>query len=335
LFQDTRTGISVAFWRRFSRLFYPLAGGFAKPTTGTATITAKLIAYFVGIHARRVQPVRRFCFTVSNTSPHRTARAIDPATNHATSLRSGAALLIFQDNRLTNFELCNSKAVNHTAYMEFTIPKDAETPLSEFVALNSDDFSRLVSAILSAKPALRIESFAVEVAEVSKLDLPKVRSIVGLFAGMYLARADTSVPLETFVNDLLKALADNPQLYKPVDSEALSKALIDILSAEESLGVSAKSFDLFIDQEKNLHSTRIITDVRYVFAADAAAQPKAAVVLHNLKIAYHRDDGIAEFYVALDNTDLKQLMSVVERAIVKGDTLKKMLQAGEINCLEN
>lgn len=220
--------------------------------------------------------------------------------------------------------------------MEFQIPKTAEGPLAEFAKLKEEQVAQLIEAIRASRPALRIEEFAARVASKSGLDVEAVGNILSVFAGIYLARIDADKTLEEFVSDLsgaLKKRADKE--ITPVNWEAFSTSIRSILSCEESLGVTAKALDLLTDHEHGLHASRVITDVRHIFATDPSERPKAAVIVHMLNLVYHEIDRMKETYVALDASDLRRLKSAIQRAEVKESNLRKMLKESGVDCLES
>jgi len=220
--------------------------------------------------------------------------------------------------------------------MEFRIPEMAEAPLAEFAKLQKQQVSKLIEAIRASKPALGIDRLAVSVASKSDLELEQLRRILSMFAGMYLARIEAGKSLEEFASDLSGALKQRAgKDLMPVDWSMFTENVQAILACEDSLGVTAKALDLLTDHEHSLHSSRIITDIRHVFAADPAARPKAAVVVHTLNLVYHEIDDMKEIYIALDASDLMRLKSAIERAQAKEANLRHILKESKVDCLEN
>ena len=220
--------------------------------------------------------------------------------------------------------------------MEFRIPEMAETPLAEFAKLPKQQVSKLIEAIRASKPALGIDQFAINVASKSDLELQQVGRILSMFAGMYLARIEAGKSLEEFASDLSEALKrrGNKDAVS-VDWSVFAESVQAILASEDSLGVTAKALDLLTDYEHGLHSCRIITDIRHVFASDPTARPKAAVVVHMLNLVYHEIDDMKEIYIALDASDLARLKSAIERAQAKESNLRQMMKDSGVDCLEN
>jgi hypothetical protein len=219
--------------------------------------------------------------------------------------------------------------------MEFTIPKSAEAPLAEFIKLSGEQVKRFADAIHQSKPALLVEDFANEVASKCGEDPGKVEEIVSMFAGMYLARISVGKSVDDFVADFTSALQKRgKKQLAPQDWPGFEQGLKSILSAEDSLGITAKALDLLTDQEHGCHSVRILSDIRHIFSSDASQRPKAALVLHTLNLVYHEIGGLKEIYVALDSSDLKRLKSAIERAEIKERNLKALLKESGFDFLE-
>jgi len=219
--------------------------------------------------------------------------------------------------------------------MEFRIPKAAEGPLAEFIKLSDGEVERLVEAVRRAKPSLLPAAFAQEVASTSGIAAGRVEAILSAFGGMYLARISAGSSLDAFVAALSSALQKRgDEVPQPRDWNAFQTNVKTLLACEDSLGVTAKAMDLMTDHERNFHDTRIVTDVRHIFAADPAQPPKAAVVAHVLNLVYSEIDGVKEMYLALDASDLKRLKSVIERAEAKEANLRKMIRDTGLVCLE-
>jgi len=81
-----------------------------------------------------------------------------------------------------------------------------------------------------------------------------------------------------------------------------------------------------LEHEHVWHSARVLTDLRPVFGADPKQAPAAAVIIHNLKIAHQAGREIREFFVALDNQDLRKLQEVLERAVKKEASLSSVAE---------
>jgi hypothetical protein len=106
--------------------------------------------------------------------------------------------------------------------------------------------------------------------------------------------------------------------------ETIRPSLARLLTNETLLGLG-KAIRLQYEHTNILTETRLITDVRPVFDADAT-KPVAAMICHTLRIAYTADGASKQLAFALDTQDLRSLAKVCERALRKADVLSAYLK---------
>jgi len=117
------------------------------------------------------------------------------------------------------------------------------------------------------------------------------------------------------------------------DTEALRDRLASLLSLR-CFDIGGKALDLLFETERHLSDTRIISDLRPVFAETASDVPQTSLLVHTLKIEYHEGDDHGQFFASLDMADLRKLRDVVERAMEKDATLRKALGGAGIQIIE-
>src|SRR5262249_43902305 len=100
--------------------------------------------------------------------------------------------------------------------------------------------------------------------------------------------------------------------------------LIKALSSKTIVRL-AKAFDVAYDYQFVFHVSRILTDIRPVFA-DSPDDLLGAVVTHSLKIDFYTREGHDELYVAMNDDDLAELDQAVQRAKAKSESLRKVLK---------
>jgi hypothetical protein len=96
---------------------------------------------------------------------------------------------------------------------------------------------------------------------------------------------------------------------------------------------AAKTTDIMFANERTHNAARIITEVRPVFDEDLEAPPLAAVVVHQLELSYFENGETKTFYTVLDDGDLEQLKSVVERAQQKSSSIQTFFDKAGIKAL--
>lgn len=149
-------------------------------------------------------------------------------------------------------------------------------------------------------------------------------SIADALTELYGVRSSRDVSVEEFADELSDALEsvpeDNLRLI-PSERAQFKENLIALLSAD-LFTIIAKLRDLTNEHERTLCHARIVTDLRPVFGANVEDGPKAMLVVHNLRIAYHKgNERVQDFYVSLSSDDLKRLRQLLDRAEAKAATL--------------
>lgn len=201
--------------------------------------------------------------------------------------------------------------------MQIRIPKGYDEPLRRLWAMSGEQRLRLVAAIRNAKATLHPDDLIKKVTAEAAIDEKTVESIVWLLISM--VRAAEGSP-DTFAREVVRAAKEQLSLTD-ADSDAFEKDLAQLLTSNESLGVTAKVAVLRGEFGRVFCDGRILTDIRPVFGADASMVPLAAAIVHSLRITYHEGDAHNEFFVALDTDDLRQLRALIDRAIKKEASL--------------
>ena len=149
---------------------------------------------------------------------------------------------------------------------------------------------------------------------------------------LYQGRSYFEVEPNAFLGDLEDALRSKPG-WTSVDWEQFRKRL-ERLFGVESLNLTAKALLLQLEYERRYHEARILTDARPVFGSDPSKPPKAAILLHTLRLAYHDNSNeIKEFYIALDSIDLSEFIQVLLRAQEKERTLSSYFDATHLRLI--
>jgi hypothetical protein len=222
------------------------------------------------------------------------------------------------------------------AHFSLTIPESYKEPLA---ALLHDETMRrkLLDALGHASPTELIENLASAVAEQLRLDPHKARDMFDMLASMYMVRTRRDIPLDEFIDGIERAAKQSGREQLKASENVWSQFKTDLrelLSLDQSLGISAKAIELRQDQDHIFCSARILTDLRPVFKADVHDDPAAAVITHTLRISYHEGDKREEFFVALDGRDIESLQQLLKRAVDKEQTVRRVSKAAGLPCLD-
>jgi hypothetical protein len=208
---------------------------------------------------------------------------------------------------------------------KISIPQRNRAGLSKLLTLPSHGFEQLVASIQAQTAKIDLPVRLPDIISLPDVSKSELDQIVTAVTSMCVVRWSRDVSIEAFVNDV----ADAIQLFDPIGSAEESKRRLRRLLSIESLIVSAKALTIFADYQRTLHTSKVLTDLRYVFRAKPEEEPYGAVIVHLLKLTYHEYTEHKEFFVALDDNDLSHLRQVIDRAEAKARTLRRssMLKA--------
>src|SRR5579884_1810074 len=175
------------------------------------------------------------------------------------------------------------------------------------------DIATLAAAVVARMPP--------DGADVSKI----FDVLLSLAVALYQSDADAGV----FVHDVVRAMNESGEAGLAVAPDTIPKMearLLRLLQAP-ALKVVAKAIGLRSDFANTFFDAKILTDIRPVFDVDPSHEPLGAIITHTLKVEYNRGAGKhEEFYVGLAPDDLKALLETLERARIKGNTLRALLE---------
>jgi hypothetical protein len=198
---------------------------------------------------------------------------------------------------------------------------------------------RAFSAALSTvSPSLNagalISTISSSVTSIPQSDIEKmVAAVVSLYAGL----DSSDFPLEVFIEEICKAMAESKHkdlnFEGEADRERFKSRLIYLLNIE-SFSLASRALSLKSEYANVFCNGRIMTDARPVYGTDVSTAPHAALILHSLKLSYHQSTtDVQEFYVTLDDSDLMELKDLLDRAELKSKSLTAALKAAGINVI--
>jgi len=216
---------------------------------------------------------------------------------------------------------------------DLKLPLDEQVGLAKLQALSDEVAAGLLSAISSAAMKADTDGLAVaDLAEISGLSKIDANQILETLVSLYHVRAYAEVELDEFVTDVSESMESAGRKDFPVQKGAIQRfrgRLARFLGLED-VDRAAKSSVLRYEHERTVHSLRILTDARPIFGGNAAEPPEAAVLLHTLKIAYHRAGSLGEVFFAFDEKDLEELKKAILRAEMKARSLRSVLAKAQV-----
>lgn len=223
--------------------------------------------------------------------------------------------------------------------MALRLPAGRESTLAVFLSLPDRDYASLRAAFDDIAPSISIEDLASRAAAKAMLEPEKVNGIVWLLSSMYAAfdRSDEE-DLAEFVRSVCETArkSDNDELRAISDWDSAQSRVLDFLSLHDSLGLSAKGFDVVRETERLYCRGRILTDLRPVFLP-SGGQPdmRASVVIHSLRIAYHVGPTreIENIFIGIETDDLIDLRNMIDRALLKDKKLRTFADSSGVPSL--
>jgi uncharacterized protein (DUF1778 family) len=226
--------------------------------------------------------------------------------------------------------------------------------IQSLLELPEERFQAFLDALRKAGPNFNFYDLAAEVSSRSKIPRSLTDSVVQTLAQLYLARESQATPLETFLDEQVGPALKNHLVAQPDKAEIFDAARVEIRSAESEsrwtrfreflmvamslddvVGTASKAGPVLTEHERIFVDARVLTDIRPIFHSDLSENPNAAVLIHMLRITT-RDILRKETaqYVALDSNDIRFLKQLMDRAIKKEETLKKLMKSAGINNIE-
>ena len=150
--------------------------------------------------------------------------------------------------------------------------------------------------------------------------------LLDVLIALYEIKSQRDISVEEFVDQVCNAMEtfDNPEQHLEHSERAdFAGKLLTLLNADV-FALVAKAHDLVTEDERTFCHARILTDLRPVFGSVVEDGPKAMIVMHTLKLAFHQqgsNDDHGEFYVTLDAEDLQSLKKLIDRAEAKSKSL--------------
>ena len=214
---------------------------------------------------------------------------------------------------------------------QLRIPKD---DLSAFVAiagLDENSFQALLKGMTETEPSLNSRKYLdVLIAKHHGFKRETTQNIVTALLSLYDLKDKRGIPAAELAAAISEAAKEIPKSVADFSDEKipiLKQRLTSLLSLDRSLGIMQKAAALSKEHERIFCGSRIFSEVRPVFVSTTATVA-AAIVVHNLQIAFH--DGASgehkEIYVALDDDDLVKMKEMIERAQKKNTAIQTMLK---------
>jgi hypothetical protein len=201
------------------------------------------------------------------------------------------------------------------------IPQQFRAALALLSALADDEARALCDAVAAASAFQSVADL-----------LNHIRSAL---PDAHAADADDLVPALLSLSSLARsadpitiAVAASKSANLELDDESRDRLQARLRPLLESKAISstAAAIDVLTQHSRNYRTARVFTDIRPVFPEDVADLPTGAVLVETLQLqTWDRDGNSETIYVAMDEADLQELREVIDRALAKTATLRRVL----------
>jgi methionine synthase II (cobalamin-independent) len=210
------------------------------------------------------------------------------------------------------------------------IPERYKGGLIKLITLSENSVDQIISAFEGVAPKFFPEELSKDV--ISKIEGVSPDDLLEIISAILILskhRVHDDIPPEELAEQIVQALSD----VKKNQQQGLKRRLVRFFQIETLL-ISAKASSIMLSHENIFCSARIITDVRPVFGSDPSVTPNAAVTVHMLNLSYHHEGQIKELYIAMDALDIDTLRIALDRADLKGQSLKSLIKRAGLTHLD-
>lgn len=205
---------------------------------------------------------------------------------------------------------------------DFGVPPPYREPLTTLAKMSDDQAGQLVEAVGA------LDAFA----SVSKLQ-EATQAVLGENASA--GEKQLALPFLALRGQLrhiapeaiAERLSQSLDLELDEESRTRLRSRATAILDTAVLATTAVAADLQTQNARNYQGAKIVTDLRPVFTDHVDEEPAGAVIVETLQLQTWGRDGASELiFVSMDEADLKQLMSIVDRALKKTETLRKFIK---------
>jgi hypothetical protein len=212
----------------------------------------------------------------------------------------------------------------------FRIPEQYASGLATIRQLDDAAMEQFLSVLSKAAPSLNTSALASAVSSsVKSIPQEDIEEMLVAVVSLYGVLDQSDLSMESFTDEFCQAMAESKRKNLNFDGEADRKRFRDRLTqllSVDSFSIASKALSLKQEYEHYFCSGRILSDARPVYGDDLVTGPLAALIVHTLRLAYHEVDGIKEIYIAFDDSQLRELRDLLDRAELKSKNIRALLE---------
>jgi hypothetical protein len=212
--------------------------------------------------------------------------------------------------------------------MALPIPPPYIPRINKVRNLESSALAELIEALSSSTLTANSDAMTGQIAgSVPSIPIEDLTEIVDLVYALYHVREYSELSWGDFFREFIdgvKKQSDPPM--PPEELQAVAEKFKGLLRIKNLESIT-KAISLQREGERLYCGAKILSDIRPVFGPAVDSMPVAGVITHTLKLNYHENGQHKTVFVVLDEEDLVNLRSVIERAEAKAKTLDAFLSA--------
>ena len=216
--------------------------------------------------------------------------------------------------------------------IKYRMPKKDLTTLKKFTLLPQEErdlFIHMTKTILPSLPKDGLKA----VPEIPEEQLDDFSHYLQFFISLYINFYSYWKTIETFIDEVIISSIKSEDVELEISDE-IKDSLEKILKMDDSLGICAKNIDLSTENPNIYFRAKIITDLRYIFFKEILKIPNYAQIYNTLKISYLKNEDLKQKFISLNFEQLKELKVIIERAISKENTIRKLSEKNNLKILE-
>lgn len=215
------------------------------------------------------------------------------------------------------------------------IPESQSAIFKKLSALTDQQFADLIKGLGGMRASLSIETFSKRLAAATtSIPAEDIDDYVTLLCGLYPVMENFDKSSQQVAGDIRETLKQIKRLdFAPDEATQVGSRMEKLLGIGNAIAVTAKALDVTTEHQNVFCGVKIYSDIRPIFSPSANSV-EGAVVLHSLNISYHQGRDHKEIYFALEDGELNELKTAIERAEKKAKLLRDAISKSGINYLE-
>lgn len=216
--------------------------------------------------------------------------------------------------------------------VKFRMPKRHLETLKEFILLSKEQQENHLRLMDSISPEFSKKEIK-DIANLSDDEFEKFLEYLRFFVSIYINFYRFKKPLNDFINEVIKDSAKKHDIELELIEEV--RVLLEkVIKMDKNIGIFSKNINLSAENPNLFFEARIITDIRHLFYNDIEIFPNYTLIQHLLRISYVKNESIKEMFFNLNFDQLMELKRLIDRAITKENTIKKMCKEKELITLK-